>query len=50
MDEKYHYLVLQIRTLLNNHLNTNTTENSLWRIQTLIEDELQAKANLITNK
>ncbi len=50
MDEKYHYLVLQIRTLLNNHLNTNTTENSLWRIQTLIEDELQAKENLITTK
>ena len=50
MDEKYHYLVLQIRTLLNNHLNTKSNENNLWRIQSLIEDELQAKANLISNK
>ena len=50
MDEKYHYLVLQIRTLLNNHLNTKSNENNLWRIQSLIEDELQAKENLITNK
>jgi hypothetical protein len=50
MDEKYQYLVLQIRTLLNNHLFIKSNENNLWRIQSLIEDELEAKANLITNK
>jgi hypothetical protein len=43
LTDEHHYLVVQIRALLDKHLNTNIKENGLWRIQGLVEDELNEK-------
>jgi hypothetical protein len=43
MEEDYHYLVMQIRSLLDKHLDLNIKDNGLWRIQCLIADELEQK-------
>jgi len=49
MEDEHHYLVMQIRALLDKHLETDIRNNGLWRIQILIDDELEAKENLINN-
>jgi hypothetical protein len=37
--EDHHYLVMQIRELLDKHLGTSIKDQGLWRIQSLIHDE-----------
>ncbi len=39
--DEYYYLVIQIRELLNKHLETTTLKAGLWRIQGLIQDEIE---------
>ena len=54
--DEYHYMIVQIRELLNKHLNFNNgspESGILWRIQALVHDELEYKNELeeqTTNK
>ena len=48
--ENQHYLVMQIRALLDKHLDTNIKDMGLWRIQCLIHDELEDKERIIKEK
>ena len=42
--DEHHYLVMQIRALLDKHLGTSIRQNGLWRIQGLIDDEIEGKS------
>ena len=41
--EEHHYLIIQIRALLDKHLGTDIKKNGLWRIQGLVDDEIEEK-------
>ena len=41
--DDHHYLIIQIRALLDKHLGTNIKENGLWRIQGLVIDEIEQR-------
>ena len=41
--DNHPHLVLQIRALLDKHLGTNIRENGLWRIQALVDDEIEGQ-------
>ena len=43
IDTEHHYLVMQIRDLLQRKLDLRITNHGLWRIQALIHDELEDK-------
>jgi hypothetical protein len=43
IDDENHYLVMQIRDLLEKKLDLNIRNHGLWRIQCLINDELEEK-------
>jgi len=53
IETEHHYLVMQIRDLLEKKLNLSIKDHGLWRIQALIHDELEEseeiQKKLLTN-
>jgi hypothetical protein len=43
IDAEHHYLVMQIRDLLEKKLDLTVQNHGLWRIQALIYDELEER-------
>ena len=43
IDTEHHYLVMQIRDLLEKKLDLTVRNHGLWRIQALIHDELEER-------
>ena len=45
MNDEHHYLIMQIKALLDKHLGVFSAIESLrlWRVKALIEDEIEEK-------
>ena len=50
IDTEHHYLVMQIRDLLQRKLDLTINDHGLWRIQSLIHDEIEDKKEIQKNK
>jgi len=46
IDTEHHYLVMQIRDLLQRKLDLTINDHGLWRIQCLIHDEMEEKNDI----
>jgi len=46
IDTEHHYLVMQIRDLLEKKLDLTIKDHGCWRIQALIHDELEEKKEI----
>ena len=46
IDSEHHYLVMQIRDLLEKKLDLTIKDHGCWRIQALIYDELEEKKEI----
>lgn len=46
IDTEHHYLVMQIRDLLQRKLDLTINDHGLWRIQALIHDEIEDKKEI----
>ena len=46
IDTEHHYLVMQIRDLLEEKLDLTIKDHGCWRIQALIHDELEEKEEI----
>jgi len=49
IETEHHYLVMQIRDLLEKKLNLSIKDHGLWRIQALIHDELEESEEIQKN-
>lgn len=50
IDTEHHYLVMQIRDLLEKKLDLTIKDHGCWRIQALIHDELEERKEIRERK